>query len=105
MNDELKRFLNSIGYVGNLIDTEITKVILNKKLESFDVYLKSKQVLPIESINGLFSAAKNGINFSNKCNIDLTYENIDEEKLKEYLKYFLEELIIIHPSLINLKNR
>ncbi len=104
MNDELKRFLNSIGYVGNLIDTEITKVILNKKLESFDVYLKSKQVLPIESINGLFSAAKNGINFSNKCNIDLTYENIDEEKLKEYLKYFLEELIIIHPSLINLKN-
>ena len=39
MNDEMKRFLASINCESDAFkDTTVTKVILNRKDESFDVY-------------------------------------------------------------------
>ena len=48
---DIKSFLKSINFIddNNTFDkVEIEKVILNKKSETFSVYLKSKTVLPIE---------------------------------------------------------
>ena len=101
---EIERFLASINYNQMPFKmAEIKKVVLNKKEQIFEVYLENPKAVAMEEAKYLFSCAENGINGQNKCRIHLTYQNIDADILKEYWNYFLDEIIIAHPSLINLK--
>ena len=105
MNDEMKRFLASINCESDAFkDTTVTKVILNRKDESFDVYLENPNCVPIEEVNRLFLCAENGINSSKKCRVHLVFKSFAEDDIKAYLDYLLDSIIIDRPSLVNLKN-
>ena len=104
MNDELKRFFNSIGFSSTHFDAAtITKVVLNKKEQSFEVFINIPNIVDINEINKLFLCAENGINGENKCKININYDSLDLDKIKEYIDYILDEIIIRRPSLIGVK--
>ena len=104
MNSELKRFFDSIGFTGEgFNEASVLKVVLKKETQSFIVYLKNKDVIPLNYVNQLFLCASNGINGKNKCEVRLIYDNVSFEDIKAYLDYFIDEVIIRRPSLIGLK--
>ena len=104
MNSELKRFFDSIGFTGEgFNEASVLKVVLKKETQSFIVYLKNKDVIPLNYVNQLFLCASNGINGKNKCEVRLVYDNVTFEDIKAYLDYFIDEVIIRRPSLIGLK--
>ena len=104
--DELKRFLKSIGfsYTDEFSDTLIEKVVFNRETKVYNVYLKSKNVLNYNLITELFDCAKKGINGKDKCFVELSYENITEEALSNYIKEILSGVVFEHPSLMGLEN-
>lgn len=105
MNEELKRFFNSINFSKEGFETAyLDKVVLKKKEERFIVYIKNKEVIDVNTINQLFLCASNGINGEKKCDINLVYDNVTFEDIKKYLDYFVDEIIIKRPSLIGIKN-
>ena len=105
MNEELKRFFNSINFSKEGFETAyLDKVVLKKKEERFIVYIKNKEVIDVDTINQLFLCASNGINGEKKCDINLVYDNVTFEDIKKYLDYFVDEIIIKRPSLIGIKN-
>jgi len=104
--DEVKRFLNSINfeYTDDFNTTVIDKVKLKKDTLTYYVYLKSKNVLNYDLVTNLFSCAKKGINNNDKCFIELEYESITSDDIKEYIKSILNAVIFEHPSLMGLEN-
>ena len=71
---DIHSFFKSINFIpekNTFDEIEIEKVILNKKSETFNVYLYSKNVLPIEEVDALLNAKENKINGIYKCNIIL----------------------------------
>ena len=101
---DIKSFLKSINFddENNLLnDVTIEKVVLNKKSETFSVYLKSENVLPYDIIDKLINGSYL-INGEYKCNIYITYVNITDEDLLEYVKIIMEKLVEKKPSLISL---
>ena len=74
--EELKRFLTSINfeYTDKLAKTTIEKVVLKKDTLTYNVYLRSENVLSYDLVVSLFNAAKRGINGKNKCYIELIYD-------------------------------
>lgn len=105
MNDELQRFFQSINFKSEEFqDATIRKVVLNKKEQSFEVYIDIPNVLDINVLNDLFLSAERGINGKNVCHVHIYYQNVTDADILSYLNYFLDEIIIDHPSLINVKN-
>ena len=104
MNEEVKRFFDSIGFSGEgFLNSTIEKVVLKKDTKSFIVYIKNKEVIPVSNVNQLFLCASNGINGTKKCEVRLLYDEVSFEDIKSYLDYFIDEVIIRRPSLIGLK--
>ena len=104
MNEEVKRFFDSIGFSGKgFADATIEKVVLKKDTQKFIVYIKNKEVIPVSNVNQLFLCASNGINGTKKCEVRLLYDEVSFEDIKSYLDYFIDEVIIRRPSLIGLK--
>ena len=104
MNEEVKRFFDSIGFSGEgFADATIEKVVLKKDTQKFIVYIKNKEVIPVSNVNQLFLCASNGINGTKKCEVRLLYDEVSFEDIKSYLDYFIDEVIIRRPSLIGLK--
>ncbi len=105
MNEEVQRFFSSIGFTTNEFkEAKIEKVVLKKLEDSFVVYLTNPYVLNINDVNDLFLCSQRGINGEKKCDIILKYDNILEDDILNYLNYFLDDIIISRPSLINLKS-
>ena len=101
---DIKSFLKSINFIddNNTFDkVEIEKVILNKKSETFSVYLKSKTVLPIEEVDKLINTSYL-INGEYKCNIYISYEVITDEDIINYVTKIVERLVEKKPSLVSL---
>ncbi len=104
MSQEVKRFFNSIKFSSEkLNDCEILKVVLNKKNESFEVYLKSSTVYLKDDVDNLIEASKNGIQ-GKKCVVKLIYDFISEDTLKEYINIYIEKLVKERPSFSILKD-
>ena len=104
--EELKRFLNSINFdcTDDFNNTVIEKVVFNKETKVYTVYLKSKNVLPYSLVTNLFSYAKKGINGKDKCFIELTYDEVLETDIENYIKETLNAVVFEHPSLMGLEN-
>ena len=103
--DELKRFLASIDvdYQEELENMNITKVILNKIKEEFDVYLENSTPIAPEIMENIISKAKTGINHKAKCNVHIKYDNITSEDITTAFNYIFQRFIEKKPSLIGLK--
>ena len=70
MNDSLTRFFDSINFTPTsdeaFNNVSIEKVVLNKKTESFTVYITSEKLINIPDIKKLVSCANKGINGEKK---------------------------------------
>ena len=102
---DIHSFFKSINFIpekNTFDEIEIEKVILNKKSETFNVYLYSKNVLPIEEVDALLNAKENKINGIYKCNIILNYAKIKESDCLTYVKEIVKRLTEKKPSLISL---
>ncbi len=104
MNNELERFFQSISFSDEaFVDAKVERVVLRRSDNVFVVYINNDKVLPPMNVNALLSCALGGINGDKKCQIKMSYKEINEEDIKSYLDYFLDEIIIKRPSLIGLK--
>ena len=103
--DELKRFLASIDvdYQEELENMNVTKVILNKMKEEFDVYLENQTPIAPVIMENIISKAKAGINHKAKCNVHIKYNNITNEDITNAFNYIFQRFIEKKPSLIGLK--
>lgn len=101
---DIKAFLKSIGLNDDddLSKLEIEKVVLNKKSETFTIYLKGKKVLPFEKANKLLNKEYK-INNEYKCKMIINYDEITEEDLIIYLKEIIKKLVETKPSLVSLQ--
>ena len=107
MNEELKRFFNSILYTPKediYTNAEVKKVIYIKQKDTYEVHLNILDVLPMNEVIELFNHAKEGIKKEKKCMIRLNYQNVSSKDVLNYLKELINELISKRPSLVNLKD-
>ena len=104
MNEEVSRFFKSISFSDeNFNDCILDRVVLKKGENKFLVYLKNKDVLPVGSVNRLFLCAMNGINGEKSVEVNISYDNIDNNDVINYLNYLIDDIIIKRPSLISIK--
>ena len=103
MADDVKRFFFFFYFNTDIKDINISKVVLKKDKNLFEVHLVRDNVLDIKTANKLFLCAENGINGKEKCQIKIEYKNVSDEDIKEYLNYLIDDIIINHPSLIGIK--
>jgi len=108
MQDKLNKFFKSINYEdinSDFINASISKVVLNKKKESFEIFIENeKPINPVATLS-LLNASKKGINGKNKCHINFIYNDINDEDILNAFKLLLGELIIKRPSLVSLENK
>ena len=102
--DALKRFFNKIEFefTDEFKDVIVEKVIVNNKKETWDVYLKSKKVLPIESVFNLIDACKKDFDDVSKIKIIFIYENITNNDILKYTHFCIDILTKKYPSLISI---
>ena len=106
MDNTLKRFFDKIEFNGedNFNGVTVKKVVINKKKESWDVYLSSSKVLDIEPVLNLIECASKGIENVSTIKILFAYENINDEDVIKYFRYYLNLLVEENPSLISLSD-
>ena len=86
MQEKLAKFFDSIGYKdseGYFNDAHISKVVLNKKKESFEVFIENDRPINPLATFELLKASKNGINGEKKCHINFIYNDMDDEDIKK----------------------
>ena len=104
MNEDLARFFKSIDFESDKFDAaNLDKVVYRKNDDIFVVYIKNNSVIDIDTINNLMFKSSMGINGSKKCLIELSYDEITEEDIINYINYLTDEIIIKRPSLIDIK--
>lgn len=105
MMNELERFFKSIDFQPSeeFDNIELEKVVLRKNDDKFIVYLQNDRVIDVKEINRLFLSSLNGIHGQKKCEINIKYNIVNEDDIKSYLDYLIDEVIIRRPSLIGLK--
>ena len=106
MDNALERFFNKIGFVNydDFIDSKVKKVVINKKKESWTVYITNKNVLNIDTVLSLKSIAKKGIEDVSTIDIIMEYDNVTDEDIINHFKYYLSSLIKNNPSLVSLED-
>ena len=108
MQEKLLNFFNSIGFTdedGDFVDASISKVVLKKKEEIFEVFIENERPInPVRTFE-LIKCASKGINGKNKCHINFIYNDMDDEDILEAFKVLLGDLITKRPSLVSLENK
>ena len=87
--NEMERFFNSIGFVdkdGAFLEATISKVVLNRQKESFEVFIENeKPINPVVTLE-LTKCAKRGINGKSKCHISFIYNEMEDEDILDASK-------------------
>jgi len=104
IDETLQRFFDKIEFseTDAFINASIVKVVVNKEKETWDVYLKSDEVLPPEPAEKLVSVCKKGLADVSKINLVFLYEEIKEEDILIYFRRYIEILTKKNPSLVSL---
>ena len=104
----IHKFLKSINYEdtnGDFEEASISSVKLNKKKESFEVFISNdRPINPVATVE-LIKCAKKGINGKHKCHVNFVYDEYEDEDILSAFKVLLGELIIKRPSLVSLENK
>ena len=108
MQQKLINFFDSVGFMdenGDFSEANISRVILNKKTESFEVFIENERPINPVATLALNKCALNGINGTKKCHVNYIYNDMDDEDILEAFKVLLGDLIIKRPSLVSLENK
>jgi DNA polymerase III subunit alpha, Gram-positive type len=104
MDKALVRYFDKIGFENKdaFKDVKLLKVVVNKKKESWDLYLNANNVLEVEPLLNLINLSKKGLPDVSEINIIINYDKILDEDVINYFKYYLNILTNNNPSLISL---
>src|SRR5574344_1518819 len=104
MDKALVRYFDKIGFENKdaFKDVKLLKVVVNKKKESWDLYLNDNNVLEVEPLLNLINLSKKGLPDVSEINIIINYDKILDEDVINYFKYYLNILTNNNPSLISL---
>lgn len=108
MQEKLKAFFDSVGYddtEGYFNEAHISKVILNKKEESFEVFIENDTPINPLATFALLEACKKGIKGKSPCHVHFVYNSMEDEDILEAFKVLLGDLITKRPSLVSLENK
>ena len=108
MQQKLLNFFTSVGYEDkdeNFKDASISKVVLNKQKESFEVFIENDRPINPVATFALNKCALKGINGSKKCHVNYIYNDMEDEDILEAFKVLLGELIVKRPSLVSLEHK
>lgn len=104
MNDELKRFFDSIKFSSDKFnDAEVKKVIYYSAQDRYEVIILAKKVIAKEDIDLLIEASKNKIKGEKVCSIKMEYENFSVEEKQTLAEVLLNEFYQDKPSLGHLE--
>ncbi len=107
MQDKLRRFFDSIGFEdkdNNFSEASITRVVVNKKKESFEVFINNdRPINPVATLE-LVKTAKKGLK-GKPCHINFIYDDMEDNDILEAFKVLLGDLIVKRPSLVSLENK
>jgi len=101
MDDKLIRFFNKIEFsdIESFKNSKVIKVTINKKDETWNVYIENEIPVNVESAINLINISKKGITDVKEINIIFENNNVTEEVIIEYFKYLLNNLIKKSPAL------
>ncbi len=104
----IHKFLKSINYEdanGDFEEASISSVKVNKKKESFEVFISNERPIDPVAALELIKCAKKGINGKHKCHVNFVYDEYEDDDILRAFKVLLGELIIKRPSLVSLENK
>lgn len=101
---DLEVFFKSIGLTCDeeLLNVEVNRVVVDKKSETFSVYLVSDKVLSYDRTLEL-GQREYLINEKYKCKIFLSYNRVETSDVINYLDRIMEELVVDRPSLVSIR--
>ena len=96
MDDKLVRFFNKIGFtdIDAFKNSKVIKVTINKKDDTWNVYIENEYPVNINSVVNLINICKKGIEDVKEINVVFENKNVYEEHIIEYFKYLLNNLIL-----------
>ncbi len=102
---ELERFFASINFEDkqkSFATGVVNKVVINKKTETFLVYIENDNVISKPEVDALIKATSNKINGIKEVNVSFIYNNITDDDILTYFQSLLNDIIQKRPSLIAL---
>ncbi len=106
MNDELKRFFNSIKFTTDAFDeAEVEKVVYYSSLDIYEVKIKAPNVIEKAKVDELVKACQNKIGGEKECYITMVYPDLSEEDEEALLDSIITDYYISKPSLSGINHR
>ena len=106
MDNALIRFFKKIDFndIDSFKNAKVEKVVINKKKETWDVYIKSAKVIDSDIIENLIKVADKGIENVSTIKIIMLYDEVNDEDITNHFKKYLNKLIKKNPSLISIED-
>ena len=104
MDKALQRFFNKLQFEETeaFKGVKVAKVVVNKEKATWDVYLKSDEVLSPEPASKLVARCKKGLEDFTKIKLIFLYDQISDEDVLNYFRHYIEILTKKNPSLVSL---
>ena len=101
----LDNFFNKINFTnkGPFETVEVEKVVVHKLDAIWEVYIKCDKPIEISALDELRSVCKCGFDKVKSVIFNITYDNISEDDITSYIKYYLEKLSSTSPALRSLR--
>ena len=104
MDNEVKRFFDSIKFSSDLFNgVTVKKVIYNKNKQSYNVNLLCPNIIEKSEIDKLFLACNNKIKGEKECAVTLEYLNKDPLELEKYINEVIKSFYENKPSMQDIK--
>lgn len=105
MAGALDRFLKKINFtnVEPFKDTDVERVVVHKLDNTWTIYMSNKKPLDVEVITSLKTVCKNGFENVKRVDLVIKNENVTDEDVLSYIKYYMEVLSTKSPALRSIK--
>ena len=105
MASALDKFFKKINFTKTepFIDTCVDKVEVKKLDNIWNIHISNKHPLNIEDIDELIEFSSKGFDDVKRVNYVIKNENVDDEDILSYIKYYLNKLCSKSPALNSIK--
>ncbi len=98
MNEELKRFFDSIKFESSSFNSaEIEKVVYNTKKDSYEVIIKNDSIISYPEIKKLILACDNKIKGEKNCSVSFKYTDFADALI--FINEFFADFYLDRPSM------
>lgn len=104
MDDKLLRFFKLVNFNDCLAfeDATLKDMVVNRKENTWTLRINAKDIVDLNAMLSLKRLCSDGVDDVKHIYIEMTYENLDSERIIEYFMHYLDILIEANPSLSGL---